>query len=174
MKLFFAALFAAALAGCGGPPQPACEADADCGFGDMCVSGACEAVGCTNSSECPIGDHCSAARSCEAGCAADTDCAAGAVCDLAGECVSQQCSDTRTDCAWGEVCDADGECVPETGIYCDTCEVDADCPGGACWSGWCGPTCGDRDDCPAGFDCLDVGSASSPELICLSDCWNYK
>lgn len=162
------------LAGCSGVEAvPACEADADCGFGDMCVSGSCAAVGCTSSSDCALGDHCSAERRCEAGCAADTDCGAGEICDGTGACVSQRCSDTRTDCGWGEVCSGDGECVPAEGIYCDTCATDDDCPGGACWNDWCGPSCEVRDDCAAGFDCIDIGPEGAPERICLSDCWGH-
>lgn len=171
------ALGIAALASCLATLAAACNgrhcgSDAACDLGTVCIGGACVAEFCTSSVDCPVGQHCGSNRQCLPGCAVASDCWAGQYCSD-GACVPLPCTDTRTDCGWGSFCE-DGVCRDAGDDYCAPCDGNEDCPRGVCWEGlYCGVDCTTRDDCPAGFDCLDVDFGDGTRLQCLSACWGH-
>jgi len=123
--------------------------------------------------------ECSSGR-CAAGecfwCMVDADCAAAEICDW-GRCIPG-CRSTA-DCPSGKVCDwrdlcldpcvNDADCGPFRRCRADYCTSPPGEPCGNCWdstcvgdvggnplAGYCSPTCFDPEDCPAGYDCVDL------------------
>ena len=125
----------------------ACQADAECGAGWLCVQGHCQAA-CAGDDDCPGRQTCDVAGGrCQAAavCVLNEDCVAPDVC-RAGECVNAECR-SHDDCP--ALC-VDYLCVDPPD---PDCLGDGDCPGGwACGDlGVCAPAgpCADDGDCPA-------------------------
>lgn len=122
------------------PPTP-CTSQYDCGGGAVCEGGFCEPTdsptgACETADDCPrnpeddvgpacVGGLCTSNRTSLPSCAASADCAAGTLC-------------------------SGGVCLPAAGA----CELDGDCDGGTCVSGWCGQACAAADECAAGDACV--------------------
>lgn len=167
-----------ALLGCGGEKSAYCENDDACGFGEMCVDGACKAQSCATSAQCGIEEYCSE-HTCVAGCETSDDCMFGDVCNAEkSTCEPGECADTRTDCGFGEFCSPSGDCFEASGYYCRPCEYDTDCgaDGNYCISGYCGVECDSDTDCPSGYDCLPFqdGSGNIITHQCWTYCWLYE
>ena len=72
-----------------------CSDDTTCGFGEVCVEGACIRNSCANSSQCEMEEYC-AQGDCTAGCAADDDCYPGDICNLeTASCEKEFCTDSH-------------------------------------------------------------------------------
>jgi peptidoglycan-associated lipoprotein len=110
-------LFALAFTGCPAPEWPKCEKDDHCaadkkdnpsGKDQVCVFGQCQE--CGRDTDCGSGQRCSKGR-CEAVCTADADCGQGEMCNPQGECVR----DTRA-AITADKCVEDGDC--KSGFRC--------------------------------------------------------
>lgn len=173
------------LIACGDKEKEAvqCAEDAECGFGEVCIEGACSGQVCATSAQCGMEEYCKSG-SCVSGCEDDDDCYPGQSCDTTlGTCGTATCTDSRVDCAFGEFCNsANGECYEAGGYYCSACNDDDDCGGNGnlCLNlgyvvNFCGVTCSVESDCPNGYTCAGV-SDSSGNIVsyqCLTYCWLY-
>jgi peptidoglycan-associated lipoprotein len=139
------------------PKTPACEGNADCQGGLVCLNGTC--VQCTDDDACGAGKVCRAGA-CEAKpeCVKDADCADGKVCQ-AGVC--QACA-SDGECGPGGKCQA-GACLRPTACTTDEqCADDEDCIDGYCQKPWQGGA--DTGPCPLAtvyFAYDDAGIATS-------------
>ncbi len=126
-------------------PTPACQVDADCSRGEVCLAGQCVAApsGCSSNAQCGAGQVCQAgvcvvAPASDAGtpaCVVDSDCAAGERCQ-AGQCLAAPPGCTsNAQCARGEQC-VSGQCV----VVSSGCTSNAQCGAGmVCQAGACVP-----------------------------------
>ena len=125
------------------PPPPAkCTANKDCGHGQVCVSGACQA--CTSDKQCDAGQVCNAGA-CQTPTPPPATCTVNTDCTNYLACISGTC----------QACTADAQCNP--GLFCTAgqckkpkqppppppppaggCVTEHDCGnGGLCQSGTC-------------------------------------
>ena len=171
------------LMACGGE-EPECSEEIACGFGEVCVEGTCRGKTCATSAQCDMESTCTDGK-CVAGCAEDADCYPGDFCDLeVGSCTAAACRDSHLDCDFSEFCNfATGECYEAAGYYCGACVDDDDCGGngnlclnlGYTGGYFCGVTCENNADCPAGYTCSGVQDRTG-NLIgyqCITYCWLY-
>lgn len=175
-------LLIGSLLGC--TPEVECSEEVACGFGEVCIEGACQARSCATSAQCGMEQTCKNGA-CVEGCAEDGDCYPGDRCDSElGTCTAGLCSDSHIDCAFGEFCSGvTGECYDAAGYYCKSCVNDTDCGGngnlcldlGYASSNFCGVTCTVESDCPSGYTCLPVGDGSGNIVTyqCATYCWLY-
>lgn len=188
----FAALLAVVgvlgLSACDGGTEFTCSEEIPCeGFGETCVAGQCEVLGCSSNIDCPMENVCGAGGTCQRGCDNDNDCYPGNICDPeANECVTGGCSDTQIDCGYKEFCNrSTGECYEAGGVYCRPCDprnVVDDCNGGdaggtnECWNNYCTVDCSNGGECPSGFQCYPfTDRAGNPiSYQCLTYCWLYE
>lgn len=150
---------------CPPPPPPsecdeACEKNADCIEGLICVGGVCRNPACPGeaSCECPPPP-----AMCDESCEENTDCGGNLVCH-AGVCRNPDCPE-ETDCL----------CPPPPPAECDeACERDTDCSGAlVCYEGACrNPVCPEETDCicvppPGGCnEVCEVDGGCEEGLIC--------
>ena len=168
-----------ALTGCRSE-EPECSEALSCGFGEICVEGSCEVVGCATSAQCPMEHYCQDGV-CNTGCLGDEDCYPSDECDTnTGECVDKACTDSHLDCGFKEFCNEfSGDCYDAGGYYCKKCNDDGDCGGnGNLCTGWgyCGVTCESDDDCPSGLSCYPFQDMNGNVMgyQCLTYCWLYE
>ncbi len=140
-----------------------CTSNADCLEGHACIGGACEAADCLARNDCPYGSYCDIQNyQCAEGCRVDEDCHSGERCENR-QCVDGGCTDTQVDCAFGEFCDLEsGVCYDGGDLYCQECDADLECGGSENYclqqdaGSFCGVACYTVDDCPQGYDCVEV------------------
>ncbi len=125
---------------CGLPASTGCKSDSECGAGQRCEAGKCEAIpektGCTSNQDCQQGERCNngACQSNDQTCTTKADCDSGQICQN-GNCrqpVNQEC-ETSNDCARGERC-VRGKCQ-DTNASCSIkrdCAAKQDCINGTC------------------------------------------
>lgn len=150
------------------PKTPACEGNADCKDGLVCVNGQC--LQCDSDAACGDGKVCRAGA-CEAKpeCVKDLDCADGKVCQ-AGKC--QACA-SDGECGPGGKCQA-GACQRPTACTTDEqCADDEDCVDGYCQKPWQGPA--DAGTCPLatvyfGYDDATIAASERDRLDANSAC----
>jgi len=167
------------------PERPACCADSDCGDGNQCVDGQCQAWSC-NDGQCPAGYECQSQCggptpfngliACPQVCVpAAKECASDCDCPSSESCLDGQCTiaNRLNDCH-ASGCQADSDC--QAGQECQTrcppcaCPVDADGNWGPCPQCVCESECVDKpvdpttcsadSDCGAGRHC-DVSACAS-------------
>ena len=169
----------ALLAACSSGPD--CSEEVACGFGSVCVEGACEERLCATSAQCAMEAYCNDGV-CVEGCAEESDCYPGDTCDSeTGACKSAGCTDTHEDCGFGEFCNTasdEPECYDAGGYYCAECDDDDDCGGGGnhCTGyDYCGVACTSDDDCPSGYMCAGFVDANGNVQYyqCFTYCWLY-
>ncbi len=158
------ALSALALTGCSKDPSSfECNDNSGCGEGEACIGGSCEDVDCLARNDCPYGSYCDIQYyQCTEGCRVDQDCYSGQICQDR-QCVAGGCTDTQVDCSFGEFCDLEsGSCYDAGDLYCQECDADLECGGTANFciqqdaGSFCGVNCYSVDDCPQGYDCIEV------------------
>lgn len=160
---------AALVAACGHKPKsPACEGNADCKDGNVCLNGTC--VQCTDDASCGDGKVCrDGACQAKPECVKDADCADGKVCQ-AGKC--QACA-ADNECGPGGKCEA-GACHRATACTTDEqCADDEDCIDGYCQKPWQGTT--EPGPCPLStiyfsFDDSTIAPSERDRLDANSAC----
>lgn len=157
-----------------------CDAETPCPFGEACIEGFCVEAQCATSAQCKIEEFCNANRQCAPGCLADDDCYPGDAC-VEGACEPEACVETGVDCGYKEFCNtATGDCYEAGGAYCRPCNVQSveqDCGAeNVCWNNYCGVTCDDGRECPAGFQCTAFVDQQSNVVghWCITYCWLYE
>lgn len=143
---------------------PQCD---PCEASSQCLSGVCAAVSegvdvCLNRCE-PGADACTAGYECLA-----VDEVGGALCVPVERSCSTPC--LGVDCAPGTYCQPDtGSCEATSGL-CEPCSSDFACEGAdalcvqlgaTAGSARCGSMCDQSSDCPADYECVDVGAGES-------------
>jgi hypothetical protein len=146
-----------------GPPDTgfdsgvACQSNADCPTGDLCLDGTCVPPGnqCYDGTQCPTGDKC-VAGACTPACQTSTDggvvsCPTGYACtDIDDASSSGVCTGNPTPC----------ESNPTV------------CPTGTvCSQDHCVSPCGSGDSCPSGEVCIQGGCVPNqlPNFECTTD-----
>jgi Cys-rich repeat protein len=144
-----------------------CRSDSDCGAGEVCVNGVCEApddggIGCV----CANGQSCDANGNCNGSPDGGVD--GGASCQTSADCPSNEVCN----CGICEPQDPQDGGQPDAGLDCRT---DQDCPSGqTCENGVCvgaldggepdaGLTCNVNQDCPSGETCVNGVCIGGPE-----------
>lgn len=170
------------LVGCEKKVVGDCSEDQPCEGFATCVEGECILKKCSVNQDCGMEAHC-ADGECAEGCQVDTDCYPGDACGAEGNCVTARCRETSVDCGFGEFCDVStGDCYQGSGVYCSTCQDDADCGGNGnlCLNfgangRFCGTECQYETDCPSGFTCLGIRDEFGNIFTnqCATYCWLY-
>lgn len=138
----------------------ACEADADCGGGDVvCCVGIC-----LERASCPL-----------AGCDDDAQCADGQICCptsdsclTEAQCVSTGWCETDAQCGEGRAC-CDGVCDNQP--FCEGfCQADGDCEAGICCAQPEGNYCAaDAEACFSGQACAQTEDCGDPAVMTCCD-----
>lgn len=175
---------------------PACDSPEDCtveGFDGVCRQGRCQAeVPCEADNECGLGELCAGTVCRFSGCIQDSDCATGSCRKDAFACAEcgapTDCPPDRPVCASGSrtcvQCSSDAQCpVPGPGRCdlasgaCVHCLTSADCPNGltcgaqgACVGAPEGASCSAGVVCDVGNLCLGNGRCARRCNVYANDC----
>ena len=183
--------------GCGGSCSDCTDPQEECLGGECVCLPACEEKECGQDGCGGNCGECLGQQECQEGLCYPAVGGFGWPCDKNNECLSGFCVDTRqdTECtvACIEECPEDGWicslvegscpdcqyiCVDRLAYLCQPCNIDADCGQQPTASGnrcldygsigkYCGVECEVEDDCPAGYECQDLGLGEAVPAQCV-------
>lgn len=147
---------------CEAPSEPSCSNDSQCTDG-ICLNGSC-GVGCRFDSQCGSGERC-VDNQCKLVCTGDSQCVA--LQGAGSECIDGTCqsvnsgSGGRKGCECYEFCDSQGYCQPYQ------CNSDLDCDEKACGSCLATMVCG---ECESDIDCPGTKVCDKSEGAATGTC----